>query len=175
MICIVFSISITGRKLLLGFAQPIFQPGALFLIHTEAVSRSGERPAADLFGIIPHGLLHQGTQFRIPLDETRRKLAVQPEHVMQDEHLTVAVGPRPYADGGNGNPGRNRRRERCGNGLKHNGETPGVFERRRLIKQLPCCFGALALHLEAAKLRGPLEASPICPMTGMPAPTSARI
>ena len=118
MICIVFSISITGRKLLLGFAQPIFQPGALFLIHIEAVRRSGERPAADLFGIVPHGLLHQGTQFRIPLDETRRKLAVQPEHVMQDEHLPVAVGPRPYADGGNGNPGRNRRRERRGNGLK---------------------------------------------------------
>lgn len=95
MICIVFSISITGRKLLLGFAQPIFQPGALFLIHTEAVSRSGERPAADLFGIIPHGLLHQGTQFRIPLDETRRKLAVQPEHVMQDEYLDRRSRPLP--------------------------------------------------------------------------------
>lgn len=43
---------------------------------------------------------------------------------------------------------------------------PGVFERRRLIKQLPCCFGALALHLEAAKLRGPLRRQADMPHDG---------
>ena len=51
---------------------------------------------------------------RVALEVPRREVLVEPEEVVEHEHLPVAVGSRPNPDRGNREPTRDLRRHRLG-------------------------------------------------------------
>src|SRR3989442_10233546 len=82
-----------------------------------------------------HGLLDLLGEVRVALDELRRKAVVQPEQVVEHQHLAVAVLPRPDADGGNRERLRDLGRERRGNQLQDDRECARVLEGLGILLQ----------------------------------------
>ncbi len=70
---------------------------------------------------------------------------------MHHQHLAVAAGTGPDADGGDGQLGRHALGQLGGNGLEHHGEGAGLFHCVGVFQKLAGRIGGLALHLEAAQ------------------------
>src|SRR4051812_39720650 len=63
------------------------------------MARVGEPALAHLAAVRLDRLADLRPALDVALDEPRPQVAVQPEHVLDDEHLPVAVRPGPDADG----------------------------------------------------------------------------
>ena len=59
----------------------------------------GKPTLADFLGVLPYGLAHRFLQACILFYKTRPDLAGDAEHVMQNQHLPVALRPRSDSDG----------------------------------------------------------------------------
>src|SRR5438876_963058 len=87
----------------------------------------------------------------------------QPEDVLDDEHLGVAMRPSADADGGNGERLRDALPERAGNALQHDSKGARLFQGFGVIDDLLGGLVAAALDAVAAELvderRGEAEVS----------------
>ena len=66
-----------------------------------AVSVVGKRPGADFGEVLLGGASRLDSQFREMLDELRMETVRQAEHVVADQHLTVAIRSGTDANGRN--------------------------------------------------------------------------
>src|ERR1700674_4250322 len=87
---------------------------------------------------------------RVLTHELRRFAIAESKHVMEDEHLTVALRSGADADRRHRYRLGDRRSKDVGNAFEHERENAGRGERARVVEQLTCGFGELALHAEAA-------------------------
>src|SRR5213594_1737323 len=94
----------------------------LALLHREAVLIVGERPRADVAVVLAQRLDDGGADVGVALGELRLELAEEPEHVVEDEHLAVAIDARADADGRDPETLGRERRDGRGNGLQHDRE-----------------------------------------------------
>ena len=83
---------------LLRFPTSFLDFAQLFLIDMETVLIGGEGSLEDLFSIGPESLEHVFTQVNIAFGEFRSKAVEETEHIMDDQHLTVAVNASANSD-----------------------------------------------------------------------------
>ena len=84
--------------------------------------------------------------------------AVEPEQVVQHQHLAVAIRPSADADGRDRTGCGDRFRQRCRHAFQHQQRRAGFGHRQRVLAQLGSGGVLAALHLETAeavhRLRG---------------------
>src|SRR3990172_1062430 len=68
-------------------------------------------------------------EIRVAFDEFGRKVLEQAQHVMDHQHLPVALRPRANADGGDRQPAGNLRSQVLGHSFQHHSERPRLFHR----------------------------------------------
>src|SRR5690606_9851453 len=82
--------------------------------------------------------------------EARLAARVDIEHVVQHQHLSVALDPRTDADGRNGECARHFARQLCGNRFEHHDARTGFFHGAGVVEHLLCSVSA-ALDLVTAE------------------------
>src|SRR3974390_2800114 len=101
-------------------------------------SRKGTR--AHLGGVSLDRRLDHRTKIAVAAHELRRPRR-QAQHVLEDQHLTVAGSTGSDTDGRNGNHLRDLTRERLGDGFDHDREGAGLRDRTGVIlDRLPAAF-----------------------------------
>src|SRR5690242_21433487 len=90
----------------------------LFL-HAEALLLAGEGAAPHLLGIAGARLADGISGLGVALHESRREPAEEADHVVEDEHLAVAMASRADADGRDGDALRGDARELRRHQLEH--------------------------------------------------------
>src|SRR5690242_9213340 len=102
----------------------------------EAVFRTRVTAVADLGGVTADGIAHRLAQGSVALEELRLEGLVEPQHVVQHQHLPVTPRARADADGGDRERGGDPTREWGRDQLEHDGEGSGILERIRVGQEL---------------------------------------
>src|SRR3972149_910736 len=90
-------------------------------------------------------------QIHVALDKLGGELAVQPQQVVADQNLSVAVRPRTDADGRNPEMLGDARRQRAWNSLEHHRESSGLLYTESLFQQAFLGFRSPTLNLVTSK------------------------
>ena len=109
-------------------------------------ARRGKRPARTSSTYAAVAVDDLLGELRVLLDERRHEAVEQPEHVVADQHLAVAIGPGADADR------RDRRaraviaraRASAGIALQHHRERAGLLERARVVDSASASLGSVA-------------------------------
>ena len=107
---------------------------------------------AHVFGICSSSGHGQLAQFRIAPHELRHGIDREPQHVIRDQHLAVAMRTGANADGRNPQIGGDELRHGLRNGFQHHGKRSGCFERQRISPKARGILVATGLLAESAKL-----------------------
>src|SRR5687767_14233930 len=108
--------------------EALLQRFKLRLLHREGVVVVGERPRAHFAVERLERVDDLRTDVRVALRELRLEVAVQPEHVVEHKHLTVARETGADADRRDGETLCHDLRDGRGDRLEHDGERTGIFE-----------------------------------------------
>ena len=108
--------------------------------------------------VLLHGVELHRVHVRVHLHELRGEPPEQADHVVQHEHLAVAVQPAADADRRDRQLLRDQRRELPRDGLEDDGEDARLLERKRVVDHLPRLVERLALDLEPAQHARPSAA-----------------
>src|ERR1700674_1250775 len=93
------------------------------------VLRGGEGAAAHVLVELARGGFDRLTEFGVLADEFRDVVGVEPEDILDDEHLRVAVGAGADADRGDRQGLRDALPEWARNALQHHRKRARFFER----------------------------------------------
>src|SRR2546423_3107352 len=116
------------------------------------VLRGGEGAVAHVLVELARGGFDRLTKLGVLPNELRDVVGVQPENVLDDEHLGVAVWACPNADGRHRECLRHALAERAGDALEDDGEGAGCLQRLGVLENLFRGFVAAALDPHAAEL-----------------------
>src|SRR5438105_5308593 len=116
------------------------------------VLRGGEGAVAHVLVELAGGRLDGIAEFCVLADEFGHVIGRQPEDVLDDEHLGVAVWPGADADRGNGQRFGHSLAQGARDTLEHDGERSRLFEGLRVVEDLLRCFIAATLHPVPAEL-----------------------
>src|SRR5437588_8834443 len=111
------------------------------------VLRGGEGAVSPVLVELLGGGFDSLSQFGVLANELRDVIGVEPEDVLDDQHLGVAVRPGTDADGGNGQRFRYALAERAGDAFEHDGKGAGLLERFCVFEDL--LGGLIATSLDS--------------------------
>src|SRR5437016_1014363 len=137
--------------------QAPLQREELALLHREAVLVRRERAVADLTIELAQRADRGGADVGVALGELRLELAVEAKHVVQHEHLAIAVHAGADTDRGDRELLSGERADRRRHALEDDRKRARIFEREGVVDQPPRRASGLRLHLEAAELRHALR------------------
>src|ERR671935_1654345 len=116
------------------------------------VLRGGVGAGLDILVELARGGLDRLSQFRVLPHELRHVPGVQPQDVLDDEHLGVAAGTGAYADGRNRQRLRHALAERTWNALEDDGKGACLLQRLRITDDAFRGLVAATLNPHATEL-----------------------
>src|SRR5271165_4197681 len=102
--------------------------------------------------VVPEGLNCAGNdrpEIGVSPDELGRRGKAQPQQVVEDQHLSIALWPRADADGRNFDLMRNQLRHFARNAFQHHAACAAAFQRESVMHELLNCRQRLSLHFVA--------------------------